>query len=131
MGLWRGADPGEHLQAARAAYERGDVESVTIHAALARQSLAEAETVGRQRAVYAAGAAGVLVLLIVGFVIRGAVKRPRSRSRVKHPAPLDASATFEASPLVAAELSSVTSDVIDEPTVAAESHDDGRTDAPR
>ncbi len=131
VGLWRGTDPGEHLQAARAAYERGDVESVSIHAALARQSLAEAETVGRQRAVYAGGAAGVLVLLIVGFVIRGAVKRPRSRSRVKHLSPLDTSATFEASPLVAAELSSVTSDTIDEPTVAAESHDDGRTDVPR
>ncbi|GBE24137.1 hypothetical protein BMS3Bbin02_00405 [bacterium BMS3Bbin02] len=77
VGLWRGEDPGDFIAAARAAYERGDIDSVPIHAALAKRALVEAEAVGRQRIVYAGGIAGFVALVILGLAIRAAWKRRR------------------------------------------------------
>jgi hypothetical protein len=80
VGLWRSTDPGVHIDAARAAYERGDIAAVPIHAALARQQLVDAAIVGQQRIGYAWAAGGFIALVLVALLIRMIVKRRTRRS---------------------------------------------------
>lgn len=128
IGLWRAGDPREHLDAARAAYERGDVDSVSIHAALAQQSLAEAEIAGRQRAVYAGGVAGFFGLVVVGLVIRAVVKRRRGRAAGRVDSAVDLSSELGSSVLTvggSVESNIGASASGDEPTLALEPRDRG------
>lgn len=85
VGLWRTTDPAIHIDAARAAYERGDIAAVPIHAALARQQLADAAVVGQQRIGYAWAGGGFIALVSVVFIIRVTVKR-RKRKNERLPA---------------------------------------------
>lgn len=82
MGLWLGEDPRENLDDARAAYERSDVDSVPINAALATQLLDDAETLGETRLRIAAGVLGFFVAAIVGLSIV-LISRRRGRWRVE------------------------------------------------